>query len=278
MSKKYLILEKSIELFAENGFEATSVQQITERCGISKGAFYLYFKSKDELISSLVDYFMSSIITDIEQSVSNEEETDKLLYNYLFVSFNKFQEHANFTKIFLKEQAFSFNKDLFDRLRMYMSMLNKILLTIIKKQYSKTNPNMHLDLIFSINGLMNSYSELFFIDDYPIDLHHLCKSIDEKITLIAQHSTLSSITPEYLKKANMKLTISREEVMDLLEEASQGTNGDPILEESLALLKEDLVNPKLNDAIIQGLLNNIREKRQGRWVAYMYQQYISQEN
>ena len=42
-SKKQLIIEKAVELFAENGFESTSVQQITERCGISKGAFYLIF-------------------------------------------------------------------------------------------------------------------------------------------------------------------------------------------------------------------------------------------
>lgn len=278
MSKKYLILEKSMELFAEHGFEATSVQQITERCGISKGAFYLYFKSKDELITSLVDYFMNAIISEIEQSVSNEMDTDKLLYNYLYVSFSKFQEHANFTKVFLKEQAFSFNKDLFDRLRMYMSMLNNILLTIIKKQYSKTNPNMHLDLVFSINGLMNSYSELFFIEDYQIDISVLCNSIVEKITLIARYSTVTSVRPDYLKKANIKLTVSKEEVLELLEEACQETNGDSIIAESLALLKEDLDNPKLSEAIIQGLLNNIRSTSHGRWVAYIYQQYISQGN
>ncbi len=43
-------MEKALELFSEQGFEATSVQQITERCGISKGAFYLSFKTKDELV------------------------------------------------------------------------------------------------------------------------------------------------------------------------------------------------------------------------------------
>lgn len=39
MQKKQLIMEKSLELFAKQGFEATSVQQITDYCGISKGAF-----------------------------------------------------------------------------------------------------------------------------------------------------------------------------------------------------------------------------------------------
>lgn len=100
MSKKQLIIEKAVELFAENGFESTSVQQITERCGISKGAFYLYFKSKDELIIGLIDYFLSNIISDIEQSVSNEKHTDRLLYNYIYVSLSEFKKHAKFAKLF----------------------------------------------------------------------------------------------------------------------------------------------------------------------------------
>ena len=62
MIKKQLIMEKALELFAEKGFEATSVQQITEHCGISKGAFYLSFKSKDELILALIDHFMMQVL------------------------------------------------------------------------------------------------------------------------------------------------------------------------------------------------------------------------
>ena len=39
MTKKQLIMEKAAELFAKQGFEATSVQQITDYCGISKVPF-----------------------------------------------------------------------------------------------------------------------------------------------------------------------------------------------------------------------------------------------
>lgn len=66
MGKKQLIMERALELFAEQGFEPTSVQQITERCGISKGAFYLSFKSKDELIVALIDQFMSQMISNTD--------------------------------------------------------------------------------------------------------------------------------------------------------------------------------------------------------------------
>ncbi|CAM4100818.1 hypothetical protein BAPA111461_18685 [Bacillus paramycoides] len=39
-----------MKLFATTGINATSVQEIVTACSISKGAFYLYFKSKDELL------------------------------------------------------------------------------------------------------------------------------------------------------------------------------------------------------------------------------------
>ena len=71
MSKKQLIIEKSLELFAKQGFEATSIQQITEYCGISKGAFYLSFKSKDELILALIDHFMIQFTADADYVVTN---------------------------------------------------------------------------------------------------------------------------------------------------------------------------------------------------------------
>ena len=57
-----MIIEKASELFAENGFGATSVQDITDACGISKGSFYLSFKSKDSLLFSIFEYFGDKLI------------------------------------------------------------------------------------------------------------------------------------------------------------------------------------------------------------------------
>jgi AcrR family transcriptional regulator len=43
----------ALELFAENGFEQTSLRQIAERLGITKAALYYHYPSKDELLSAL---------------------------------------------------------------------------------------------------------------------------------------------------------------------------------------------------------------------------------
>ena len=43
------ILEKAIEAFRENGYQNTSVQDVADRCGISKASFYSFFPSKDDV-------------------------------------------------------------------------------------------------------------------------------------------------------------------------------------------------------------------------------------
>jgi AcrR family transcriptional regulator len=45
----------AIELFTENGYEATSLREIAERLGVTKAALYYHFRTKDEIIQSLVD-------------------------------------------------------------------------------------------------------------------------------------------------------------------------------------------------------------------------------
>jgi AcrR family transcriptional regulator len=47
------IVTAAMELFARKGFDKTTVDEIVARAGVAKGTFYLYFKSKDDLIKEL---------------------------------------------------------------------------------------------------------------------------------------------------------------------------------------------------------------------------------
>ncbi|QCR34249.1 TetR/AcrR family transcriptional regulator [Lysinibacillus sp. SGAir0095] len=278
MVKKQLIMEKSLELFAENGFEATSVQQITERCGISKGAFYLYFKSKDELIYSLIDQFMTGILTDLEQAVSETQSREELLYNFLNIALGEFQKQANFAKFFITEQVLSYNKDLFERMQNYMAMFNRIIYSIVERQFAQTPSKMYLDLVFTINGLVKSYSELFIIDDYKLNLNLLCRSIVEKVTIIAEKATIQIVTPEYLSYINKVPKLTKEQLIELINTIQAEILDDALVEESLQLLKEDLHEPTLSRVVLEGLLKNIKEHEHCKWCAYLYQKFLQNEN
>jgi len=51
------ILDTAVELFYQNGYSATGVQQVVEAAGCTKGAFYHYWSSKEQLLLEIHDTF-----------------------------------------------------------------------------------------------------------------------------------------------------------------------------------------------------------------------------
>jgi AcrR family transcriptional regulator len=49
------IQEVALDLFTEQGYEATSLREIAERLGVTKAALYYHFKTKEDIITSLID-------------------------------------------------------------------------------------------------------------------------------------------------------------------------------------------------------------------------------
>lgn len=69
-NRKVQIMQAALELFASEGYHATSVAKIAQVAGISKGLLYNYFASKEELLDSIM-------MLGIEKSGQISEETRK---------------------------------------------------------------------------------------------------------------------------------------------------------------------------------------------------------
>ncbi|MBZ0217025.1 MAG: TetR/AcrR family transcriptional regulator, partial [Fimbriimonadaceae bacterium] len=48
------LMDAALELFMKKGFAATRVADIAARAGLSKGAIYLYFDSKEDILKGLI--------------------------------------------------------------------------------------------------------------------------------------------------------------------------------------------------------------------------------
>jgi AcrR family transcriptional regulator len=53
--------ELALQLFAEQGYEKTSLREIAERLGVTKAALYYYFKSKEDIVRSLVEDYVAEL-------------------------------------------------------------------------------------------------------------------------------------------------------------------------------------------------------------------------
>lgn len=89
MEKKHtkeIILEKALELFSNNGYEAVTVADIAEAVGIKAPSLYKHYKSKQEIFNSLVT-MMDDRYEIFSQTMGIEEKNpvmaaDKYIYTH----------------------------------------------------------------------------------------------------------------------------------------------------------------------------------------------------
>lgn len=62
---KNRIIKESVRLFLKTSYKATSIQHITDTLGITKGAFYWHFKSKEELLETIIDKYNKEFLEEL---------------------------------------------------------------------------------------------------------------------------------------------------------------------------------------------------------------------
>ena len=73
MTKKDLILEKSLELFSSKGFKGTSTRSIADAAEVSEGLIFKHFKSKNGLLAELLKIGASKSTPEIEKIKNSNE-------------------------------------------------------------------------------------------------------------------------------------------------------------------------------------------------------------
>ncbi len=80
------IQQVALELFAEQGYEKTSLREIAERLDVTKAALYYHFKSKEDIVRSLVeDYFgqIDALIAWAKTQPRTSETRGEILRRYV---------------------------------------------------------------------------------------------------------------------------------------------------------------------------------------------------
>lgn len=67
------IIETSLQLFWQHGYDNTPISMILDKIGISKGAFYYYFKSKRDLLDAIVEERTQQIMQTIMPIIQSDK-------------------------------------------------------------------------------------------------------------------------------------------------------------------------------------------------------------
>jgi AcrR family transcriptional regulator len=104
LEQREKLLEIALGLFAERGFEGSTIKELADRAGVSLGLMYHYFKNKEALLEAAVD--KHSFVSRLRQSVA-AGDPDKPLPQHLqqiALSFYKLLgDEKDLVQIFLRE-------------------------------------------------------------------------------------------------------------------------------------------------------------------------------
>jgi AcrR family transcriptional regulator len=106
------ILQSAQDVFSEKGFFGTTVAEIVDRAGVSRGTFYLYFKNREEVFSAILARVVGEMfmLSGSRQSGSLEERVEGANRAYL----ENFYRHRAFMRSVL--QVATFDTDVADTL------------------------------------------------------------------------------------------------------------------------------------------------------------------
>lgn len=124
------IIKAAWELFYEQGYEDTTIEEIIELSGTSKGSFYHYFEGKDALLGSLSYIFDEEYERLTVTLDENMDSFEKLLYlnRELFAMIEERIDFDLLTRLYSTQLVTKGEKQLLDHKRLYYRLLRKIVI------------------------------------------------------------------------------------------------------------------------------------------------------
>lgn len=98
-SKKALIMNTALKLFAVEGYYITSINKIASAANISKGLLYNYFRSKEDLLSEIFHLGMDELFKDFDPNHDGVLTEEELIF-FIDKTFQKLKENKDFWKLY----------------------------------------------------------------------------------------------------------------------------------------------------------------------------------
>lgn len=148
---KRKIFETSMKLFAEKGYDATSIEEITATVGVAKGTLYYHFSSKEEIFKFLVEEGVKLLKNSIAIKTDKLTNSVDKIRAVVLIELKVLVKYESFMTIILSEiwGTGARSKMCRDYVFEYIQMIQEIVEEgIEKKEIIEANPNVIASGIF----------------------------------------------------------------------------------------------------------------------------------
>lgn len=268
--KKKRIIEESMKLFAAKGFHATSIQEIAKQSEVSKGAFYLYFHSKEELTIAIFDYYTSMVMEKVEKIQQQDKDGKTKLVEQLKMFFDLITNHKEYVIMQFRDNLQVGNK--IDEL---VIKLNKQGFEWIQKSiheiYDEKADLYIVDISIQLDGIIQGYFKAIVLHDLQLDTGKLAQFVVDRlddmiIGMVSSNATpqitLEQLSYDFIKENKVNID-SVELLIDQLSRQIKDSNLEAIkktqLREAVAVIQDELQKENKNELIVQGMLTQFSD-------------------
>ncbi|RAS77088.1 TetR family transcriptional regulator [Priestia endophytica] len=157
------ILQASIEVISEKGLHKASISEIAKKAGIAQGTFYLYFKSKHDLIPAIADYLLTLTLKSVQEKVKEGESFWDTLKVLIADTFKITEKHKDIIVLVYSGLAFNHSLDKWELVyEPYYSWLGNVMEKAVKQNEIRSTTNVKWTSKTIIN-LIENVAERYYI-------------------------------------------------------------------------------------------------------------------
>lgn len=167
------IIEAAGEILTQSGLAGLTTKNLAAKMGFSESALYRHFKSKEDILLTMLKYLAEDMDARFENTISNIEspkEKLKALFNSQFIFF---KQKPHFLIAIFSDGLLEASTEINTAINGIMAITKKYLIQIIKegqKQQQFTNEVPVEDLVHIIMGSFRLHMLQWHISGYTFDL------------------------------------------------------------------------------------------------------------
>lgn len=269
------LLESATSLFLTQGFAKTTIQQLADAAGISKGAFYLHFRSKNQLLLAIMEDIGRQILNGVQQIRDRGDLKPKeKLWHQLRFQFDDVLENQRMMEFYIKDSGIALDQEVLllgQKMRLEWQHVQEEFLRMVFPDHPA---RYTADLAVMVNGALNEFYTFILLDEATLDADQVADFLLAMVEAMAQRLMQDDLEPvldtsELPGQEDLEAKLeeaSRLRVEKALEEIQQAANDLSEVEraevgEILELLRAELETPEPKRMMLQGLLANLREHK-----------------
>jgi TetR/AcrR family transcriptional regulator, fatty acid metabolism regulator protein len=120
------IINSAKKLFADQGYQKTTIVDISRQAGLSEAALYEYFQGKEDLLLMIPDLWVSELLQDLDEQLFGVKGAVNKLRKYMWWYMRRVEQSpldAKIVYLFLKTNANFLNTDVYSNVKNFYAYL-----------------------------------------------------------------------------------------------------------------------------------------------------------